>query len=91
VRLIYPFQGPGSLNAAFGEDGDLKDYVTRFTNNLDPNGKNGLGIPWPKWDPRKPKAIIFQDSMLFPLIIGDDKYRPDLLNFVTNMSLNYPI
>ncbi|KAN0139659.1 Alpha/Beta hydrolase fold [Lactarius tabidus] len=71
--------------------GELRDYVIRFTNNLDPNGDKGLGIPWPQWDPKKPKAVIFQDSTLFPLIIGDDNYRTDPLSYVGNMSLLYPI
>ncbi|KAH8982264.1 carotenoid ester lipase precursor [Lactarius akahatsu] len=70
---------------------ELRDYFIRFTNNLDPNGKRGLGVPWPQWDPRKPKAAIFQDSTLFPIIIGDDNYRTDALNYVANMSLLYPI
>ena len=71
--------------------GELRDYVIRFTNNLDPNGNKGLGVPWPQWDPKKPKAVIFQDSALFPLIIGDDTYRTDPLSYVGNMSLLYPI
>ena len=71
--------------------GELRDYVLRFTNNLDPNGKIGLGIPWPQWDPRNPKAVIFQDDSLFPVVLGDDNYRTDPLNYVTNMSLIYPI
>ncbi|KAI9442989.1 Alpha/Beta hydrolase protein [Lactarius indigo] len=70
---------------------ELRDYFIRFTNNLDPNGKGGLGVPWPQWDPKKPKAIIFQDSTIFPIIVGDDNYRTDALNYVANMSLLYPI
>ena len=77
------------LVAAFGEGGDLRDYVIRFTNNLDPNGKKGLGVPWPKWDPRKPKVLIFQDDIYSPLVLGNDNYRTDSLNYV--MSLLYPI
>jgi acetylcholinesterase len=71
--------------------GEIRDYVIRFTNNLDPNGKNGLGIPWPKWDPRNPQAVIFQDSPIFPMVLGDDNYRTDPMSFVANMSLLYPI
>ncbi|KAH9008696.1 carotenoid ester lipase precursor [Lactarius deliciosus] len=70
---------------------ELRDYFIRFTNNLDPNGKNGLGVPWPLWDPNKPKAVIFQDDVLFPVVIGDDNYRTDALNFVANMSILGPI
>jgi acetylcholinesterase len=79
------------VDSFFNPKGEIRDYVIRFTNNLDPNGKNGLGIPWPKWDARKPKALIFQDSALFPLVIGNDNYRTDPLSYVANMSLLYPI
>ncbi|KAI9436916.1 carotenoid ester lipase precursor [Lactarius indigo] len=82
--LVNAF-GIGSTNA------ELRDYFIRFTNNLDPNGKNGRGVPWPQWNPRKPKAVIFQDSDLFPIIVGDDNYRTDALSYVANMSLLYPI
>ncbi|KAH9966977.1 Alpha/Beta hydrolase protein [Lactifluus volemus] len=88
-----PFIGSAhatDLVDSFGP-GELRDYVIHFTNNLDPNGDLGLGIPWPKWDPRNPKAVIFQDSTLFPVVIGDDNYRTDPLSFVGNMSLLYPI
>ncbi|KAI9452781.1 carotenoid ester lipase precursor [Lactarius psammicola] len=56
----------GSILASDIVLGELRDYVIRFVNDLDPNGKPGLGIPWPQWDPRHPKAIILQDSKFFP-------------------------
>ncbi|KAI9454072.1 carotenoid ester lipase precursor [Lactarius psammicola] len=89
-----PFIGTShamDLVAAFADGGDLRDYVIRFTNNLDPNGEKGLGVPWPQWNSQKPKAIIFQDDIYFPIVVADDNYRTDPLNFVTNMSLLYPI
>ncbi|KAH8982277.1 carotenoid ester lipase precursor [Lactarius akahatsu] len=89
-----PFLGAAhalDIVAAFGPRGDLKDYIIRFTNNLDPNGKKGLGIPWPQWNPEKPKVIIFQDGALFPIVVGDDNYRTDPLNLVANLSLLYPV
>ena len=89
--VLHCFQAHATdLVNSFGI-GELRDYVIRFTNNLDPNGKTGLGIPWPQWNAEKPQAVIFQDSTLFPVIIGDDNYRTDPLNYVTNMSLLYPI
>ena len=92
VQLISSFQAHGlDLGPAFSEGGDVMDFVIRFTNNLDPNGKKGLGVPWPQWDPRKPKALILQDDIFFPQVLGDDNYRTDPLNFVVNMSLLYPI
>ena len=71
--------------------GELRDYVIRFVNNLDPNGKTGLGIPWPRWDPHHPKAIVLQDSVLFPIILADDNYRTDPLDLVANLSLILPV
>jgi hypothetical protein len=93
VQLISPFSQSHAMDlvASFGSGSDLKDYVIRFTSNLDPNGKNGLGIPWPQWNPQKPKAIIFQDGTLFPIVFGDDNYRTDAIDFVTKLSLLYPI
>ncbi|KAI0265669.1 carotenoid ester lipase precursor [Gloeopeniophorella convolvens] len=88
-----PFLGSAhatDLLNSFGT-GELKDYVIRFTNNLDPNGKTGLGIPWPQYNLRRPQAIIFQDNSLFPVVLGDDNYRTDALNFVANLSLIHPI
>ena len=101
------FQAHASdLVTSFTDGGELRDYVIRFTNNLDPNDKKGFGIPWPQWDANKPKAIIFQDSVLAvgddnhcqdyrttpgPLTVGDDDYRTDPLNYIVNMSLLYPI
>ncbi|KAH9073439.1 alpha beta-hydrolase [Lactarius deliciosus] len=89
-----PFIGAAhalDIVSAFGPRGDLRDYVIRFTSNLDPNGKKGLGIHWPQWNPEKPKAIIFQDDALFPIVIGNDNYRTDPLNLVANLSLLYPV
>jgi len=89
-----PFIGTAhatDLVNSFGPGGELRDYILRFTNNLDPNGKQGLGIPWPKWNPDKPKAVIFQDDLLFPLVLGDDNYRSLPLDYVGNLSIRYPI
>ena len=70
---------------------ELMNNIIWFTNNLDPNGETGHGVVWPQWDPEDPKALIFQDGLLFPRLIGDDNYRTDALEFMRNMSLLYPI
>ena len=72
------------------EASDLMNYIIWFTNNLDPNGENDL-VFWPQWDKESPKALIFQDSSFFPLMVGDDTYRIAPLQLVRNMSLLYPI
>jgi len=75
--------------------GELRDYVIRFVNTLNPNNGPGVGVPWPKWDsdPLHPtgRVIIFQDDTFFPIVLGNDDYRTDALSYVTNMSLIYPI
>ena len=69
------------------------DHIVWFTNKLDPNGKIGPwpSVTWPQWDPEKPKALIFQDDILFPRVIGDDNYRTGALEFMRNISLLHPI
>lgn len=90
-KLIYfalsKAHGTDLLNS-FG-DQELTDYFIYFAQNLDPNGN--LEVPWPQYDVRKPTALIFQDSLLFPVITGADDYRFDPLNFVANLSLLHPI
>ena len=72
---------------------ELMNYIISFTNNLDPNGETGLEprVTWPQWDPQNPKALVFQDSLLFPRKIIDDNYRTAAMEFMRNMSLLYPI
>jgi acetylcholinesterase len=68
---------------------ELTDYIIYFTRNLDPNGN--LEISWPKYDLRNPKALVFQDDPIFPMVVEDDNYRINPLEFVANISLLYPI
>jgi acetylcholinesterase len=82
------------IGAAHGTDlldsfggGKLADYVIYFTRNLDPNG-DLEEISWPQYDLRDPKALIFQE---FGLVVEDDNYRIDPLEFVANLSLLHPI
>ncbi len=79
------------LAAAFGPSTTMKDYFIRFINNLDPNGRIGFGVPWPQWDVNKPKAIVFQQSNVFPIVEIADNYRTAAMDYVVNMSLLYPI
>ena len=89
---MHNFQAHATdLINSFGPGGELKDYIIRFTNNLNPNGREGLGINWPQWNPANPKALVFTDQMLSPLIIDDDNYRTRALDYVGNLSIRYPI
>ena len=76
---------------AFEREGELMDYFIRFTNNLDPNEREGPGIHWPKWDPAGPKALVFTDDIRAPLIIDDDNYRSRALEYFENLTIRYPI
>jgi len=72
---------------------ELMSNIIWFTNNLDPNGDIGLEpkVVWPQWDPQNPKALIFQDGLLVPRLIGDDNYRTAAMEFMRNISLINPI
>ena len=69
------------------------DHIVWFTNKLNPNGETGPGpkVIWPQWTPRSPKALIFQEGVLFHRVIGDDNYRTSAMEFMKNISLRYPI
>lgn len=71
--------------------GELRDYVIRFVNHLDPNGGHGVGVAWPQWDPLRPRVIVLQDPATFPIVVDRDDYRKDALSFVANLSLIHPI
>lgn len=91
-RLMNNFQAHATdLINSWGPNGELKDYIIRFTNKLDPNGEEGLGITWPQWDPAKPKALVLTDKILSPLIIDDDNYRSRALDYVADLSIRHPI
>ena len=91
-RLTSDFQAHVmDLINAFETGGELMDYFIRFTNNLDPNEREGLGIYWPKWDPAKPKALILTDDIRAPLVIEDDNYRSCALEYFENLTIRYPI
>ena len=89
---MHEFQAHAAdLVNSFGPEGELKDYFIRFANNLDPNGGEGLGIEWPKWDPTEPKALVLTDQIRSPLVIEDDNYRSPALDYFGNLSIRYPI
>ncbi|KAH9983658.1 carotenoid ester lipase precursor [Russula vinacea] len=62
----------------------------RFLLKYQANKQNSWAfeISWPQYDLRDPKALIFLDV---GLIVDDDNYRIDPLEFVANLSLLHPI
>ncbi|KAH9057403.1 carotenoid ester lipase precursor [Lactarius vividus] len=97
IPFIGSFHGLDLVNSfgMFDEalPSELRDHIIWFTHNLNPNGETDPGseVTWPQWDPLKPKALIFQSDARFPRVIGDDNYRTDAMQFMTNMSLIHPI
>lgn len=82
--------GTDILNVYGG--GDMADYLINFVNNLDPNGKTG--ISWPKYTAASPQLLEFYD-IIIPGINGlkitTDNYRVDAMNFITQLSLKFPL
>ena len=80
------FHGSDLLNIFF--DGELMDYLIRFTNHLDPNGV-GLHY-WPQYDTKTRSVLTFWDGLI-PITITEDTYRQDAMNVLTNLSLAHPL
>ncbi|KAJ6624409.1 carotenoid ester lipase precursor [Mycena sp. CBHHK59/15] len=87
---LLPFLGSfhfsDILNIYF--DGELTDYLINFANTLNPNGKT---VPnWPAYTTATPNLMTFLDG-LFPTTITQDTYRVAAMQFLTNMTLEFPI
>ena len=83
---VIQFHGSDLLNVFF--NGELTDYLIRFTNHLDPNG-GGLHH-WPQYDTKTRSVLTFWDGLI-PITITEDTYRQDAINVLTNLSLAYPL
>ncbi|KAF8993495.1 carotenoid ester lipase precursor [Cyathus striatus] len=83
----------GSLHASdllniFG-GGELADYLIRFAAKLNPNPSSGL--QWPKYDLTNRKLMVFRDGLIIDQVIGDDTYRQEAMDYLTNITLQNPI
>ncbi|KAF7783931.1 CAZyme family CE10 [Agaricus bisporus var. burnettii] len=68
----------------------LNDYLIRFVNNLDPN--NGTGPDWPKYDNSSKQIYWFtSDNDNTGVEISTDDYRVPQMEYLTNLSLAYPL
>nr|GAT47596.1 predicted protein [Mycena chlorophos] len=84
--FLGSFHGSDLLNAY--ADGELTDYVIYFTNNLNPNGNT---VPsWPAYTSATPNLMTFLDGLI-PTTITQDTYRAAGFNFLTNLTLEYPV
>ncbi|KAI0088623.1 carotenoid ester lipase precursor [Irpex rosettiformis] len=84
--ILGSFHATDLLNVYTG--GDMTDYIINFVNNLDPNGPTVTN--WPKYTNANPQLLTFLDGLI-PRTITKDNYRVDQMNFVTNLSLQFPI
>ncbi|KAI0793055.1 carotenoid ester lipase precursor [Irpex lacteus] len=84
--ILGSFHATDLLNVYTG--GDLTDYIINFVNNLDPNGPSITN--WPKYTNSNPQLLTFLDGIT-PRTITTDNYRVDQMNFVTDLSLQFPI
>ncbi|KAJ7173240.1 Alpha/Beta hydrolase protein [Mycena filopes] len=69
-------------------DGELTDYLINFANALNPNGKT---VPnWPAYTTATPNMMTFLDGLI-PTTISQDTYRAAGMQFLTNMTLMFPV
>ncbi|KXN88427.1 Lipase 4 [Leucoagaricus sp. SymC.cos] len=88
IPLLGSLHASDLINSFFlGQE--LRDYVIRFTNNLDPNGNGLFDFQWPKYTTANPKQLVFLDGLI-PLTIQDDTYRKDQMDFLTQLTLAVP-
>ncbi|KAJ7914278.1 Alpha/Beta hydrolase protein [Mycena leptocephala] len=86
VPILGSFHVSDILNIYF--DGELTDYLINFATNLDPNGRT---VPnWPGYTTAAPNMMTFLDG-LFPTTITQDTYRAAAMQFLTNLTLQFPI
>ncbi|KAL9714100.1 hypothetical protein Ac2012v2_002409 [Leucoagaricus gongylophorus] len=89
IPLLGSLHATDLLNSFFiGQE--LRDYVIRFTNKLDPNGGGLFDFNWPKYTTNSPKQLIFLDGLI-PQVIGEDTYRQEQMNFLTELTLAVPV
>ncbi|KAI0823983.1 Alpha/Beta hydrolase protein [Trametes gibbosa] len=68
--------------------GDLTDFLINFVNYLDPNGKSGSALAWPRYKPDSPQLLTLLDGQT-PQVISEDTYRQDAIALVQKLSLEY--
>jgi len=66
----------------------MADYLIRFVNDLNPNGKTG--IQWPKYTSANTNMLTFLDGLV-PLTITKDDYRVKEMNKLKEILLKYPV
>ncbi|KAJ6624410.1 carotenoid ester lipase precursor [Mycena sp. CBHHK59/15] len=86
VPFLGSFHASDILNVYF--DGELTDYLINFANTLNPNGNT---VPsWPAYTTASPNMMTFLDGLI-PTTITQDTYRAAAMQFITNVTLQFPI
>ncbi|KAH9935220.1 carotenoid ester lipase precursor [Epithele typhae] len=87
VPLLGSFHATDKLNSFGG--GELTDYLVNFATGLDPNGKT---VPaWPQYSVAEPKLMTFLGGLLKRTAITADDFRTDAMEYMTELSLKYPL
>ncbi|KAH6918005.1 carotenoid ester lipase [Coprinopsis sp. MPI-PUGE-AT-0042] len=69
---------------------EMSDHVIYFANNLDPNGGSNKTY-WPKYTLENKQMLVYQDSLLAPLTLTTDSYRPEAMDFLTQLVTEHPV
>ncbi|KAJ7124165.1 carotenoid ester lipase precursor [Mycena epipterygia] len=84
--FLGSFHGSDILNVYGG--GELTDYLINFATSLNPNGNT---VPnWPAYTSATPNVMTFLDGLI-PTMITQDTYREAGMQFLTNLTLEFPI
>ncbi|PPR05616.1 hypothetical protein CVT26_009137 [Gymnopilus dilepis] len=67
----------------------LDDHIINFAVTHDPN--TGNGVNWPEYTVQSPQAYTFPPTAGSLPIVTQDDYRKDPMEYLTNISLEYPI
>ncbi|KAI9454047.1 carotenoid ester lipase precursor [Lactarius psammicola] len=87
LPILGSFHGSDLSNIYGG--GDLTDYLIHFATNLDPNG--GLSPQWPRYTTSSRQLMTLVDSQVTNRTITLDTYRVEGMEFLTKLSLAYPL
>ncbi|KIJ12396.1 hypothetical protein PAXINDRAFT_14722 [Paxillus involutus ATCC 200175] len=86
VPFLGSFHGSDIFNVYGGQD--MASYLVRFVSNLDPNG--GTDLYWPQYTTAEPNMLEFLDGLI-PQALTEDTYRVEAMEFLTNVTLTYPL
>ncbi|KAF9234880.1 Alpha/Beta hydrolase protein [Melanogaster broomeanus] len=86
VPSLGSFHGSDFLIVYRGED--LAAYLVRFVANLDPNGDSDLY--WPQYTTAEPNMLELLDGVI-PQALTQDTYRAEAIEYLINVTLEYPL